>query len=199
MSATPTDSAGAQVDAGGACRLAFAAAFLALLVGAIVVSFWVAKRNFEIADFARTPKAKELLAAIEGDEARTMTARWFASESNRALFAMVGPIQLVCAAAAFLLGHAAAAGRARAPLMRGLLWIELVLALGLAPLVPWMIAHGRAIDFVSRAQGNPPEVQSFLAWHGVYFAGDLALLVGALLLVVLLSIAAGAPRHGVRP
>jgi hypothetical protein len=179
-------------------RLALASALLALLVGAVAVSFWVAKKNFEIANFHATPKAKELLAAIEGDEAREMTARWFASESNRALFALVGPIQLVCAAAAFLLGHAAAVGRARARLARGLLWLVLILAIGLAPLVPWMISHGRAIDFVSRAKGNPPEVATFLAWHGVYFAGDLALLIGALALVVLLALAAAEPRRGGR-
>jgi len=178
-------------------RLALAAAWLALLAGAVLVSFWVAKKNFEIADFAKTPKAKELLAPIEGDEARTMAARWFASESNRALFALVGPLQLVCAAAAFLCGHAAAAGRARARLIRGLLRLVLVVAIALAPVVPWMISQGRAIDFVSRANGDPPAVTTFKIVHALYFGGDLLLLLGALLLTVLLSQAAAAPRNGV--
>jgi hypothetical protein len=175
-------------------RLALAAACLALVVGAVAVSFWVAHQNFTIADFNQTPKAGELLAAIEGDEARTMAARWFASESNRALFSFVGVVQLAGAAAAFLLGRAAAVGRAHARLLGALLSLELVLAVALAPLVPWMVARGREIDFVSRAHGNPPEVRAFLAWHGVYFAGALLLLVDALLLVLLLAAAAGAPR-----
>lgn len=178
-------------------RLAFAAALLSLLVGSVLVSFWVATQNFVIADFKKTPKAKELLAPIEGDEARTMTARWFASESNRALFALVGPLQLICAAAAFLFGHAAAAGRPRARLVRGLLLFVLIAAIALAPFVPWMIHRGREIDFVSRADGTPTAVTTFLIVHGVYFAGDLLLLAGALLLAVLLPLAAAAPRHGV--
>jgi hypothetical protein len=186
----------ARVDP-AARRLAFAAAWLALLAGAVLVSFWVAKKNFEIADFAQTPRAKELLQPLEGDEARTMAARWFASESNRALFALVGPLQLVCAAAAFLCGHAAAVGRARAGLVRGLLRFVLVAAIALAPFVPWMIAHGREIDFVSRANGDPPAVTTFKIVHGVYFAGDLLLLAGALLLAALLPHAAAAPRNGV--
>lgn len=180
-------------------RLAFAAACMALLAGAVLVSFWVAKKNFEIADFKATPKAREILAPIEGDEARTMAARWFASESNRALFPFVGVIQLIGAAAAFLFGHAAAAGRPRARLVRGLLRFVLIAALALAPFVPWMVSHGRAIDFVSRANGNPPAVTTFHIVHGVYFAGDLLLLIGALLLSMLLPLAASAPRNGVAP
>lgn len=178
-------------------RLAFAAALLSLLVGAVLVSFWVAEKNFEIANFTKTPKAKEILAPIEGEEARTMAARWFASESNRAFFPFVGVIQLVGAAAAFLLGHAAAAGRPRARLVRGLLRFVLIAAIALAPVVPWMIWRGREIDFVSRANGDPPAVTMFKIVHGVYFGVDLLLLIGALLLSVLLPLAAASPRNGV--
>ena len=57
-------------------RLTLAAACLALAAGAILASFWVATKNFEIANFEKTPKAREVVAAIPGDEAQTMAARW---------------------------------------------------------------------------------------------------------------------------
>jgi hypothetical protein len=105
------------------------------------------------------------------------------------MFALLGPLQVVGCAAAFLLAHAAARERAHARLVRGLLALCFALSIALAPLVPMMIAKGRAIDFVSRAQGNPPEVSSFLLWHGLYMAGDALLLLGTIALVPLLGTA----------
>jgi hypothetical protein len=180
-------------------RLSLAAACLALVAGSIVVSFWVATRNFEIANFEKTPKARAVLASIEGDEARTMAARWFASESNRALFGLLNPLQVAGTAAAALLGLRALRGRAHEKLARRLLVVALALAIALAPLVPMMIAKGRAIDFVSRAGGTPPEVRDFMMWHGLYSAADVLLLASALVLIPLLSLAASSPRPGATP
>jgi hypothetical protein len=113
-------------------RLSLAAACLALVAGSIVVSFWVATKNFEIANFEKTPKAREVLASIEGDEARTMAARWFASESNRALFGLLNPLQVAGVAAAALLGLRALRGRAHEKLARRFCCPRLAVALS-----PW--------------------------------------------------------------
>lgn len=179
-----------------AFRLSLAAAILALTAGVILASFWVATRNFAIANFQETPRAKEVLESIEGDEARTMAARWFASESNRALFPAVAAIQVVGAAVATLLAARALAGRAHAQLARRLLLLSLALAVAMAPLVPWMIWKGRQLDFVSRAGGSPPALRQFMMWHGIYSAADVLLLACALALVPLLSHAACSPRTG---
>ena len=170
-------------------RLLLAAALLALVVGATLLSFWVATRNFAIADPRRSPRTGEVLemAAVEGEESRAMLARYFASESNRAMFGLLGPLQLAGCAGALLLARGAARGRARARVVRGLLTGCFALSIALAPLVPMMIAKGRAIDFVSRAGGNPPAVKSFLLWHGLYMAGDALLLAGAVALIPLLA------------
>ena len=180
-------------------RLSLAAACLALAAGVILASFWVATKNFAIADFQKTPKARQVVGAIPGDEAQTMAARWFASESNRALFPAVAVAQIVGAAAAALLGGGALAGRAHEKLARRLLLLAVALAVALAPLVPWMIARGRELDFVPRAGGSPPELRTFMMWHGIYSAADLLLLLVALALIPLLSRAASLPRSGVRP
>jgi len=180
-------------------RLTLAAACLALAAGAILASFWVATKNFEIAYFEKTPKTREVVAAIPVDEAQTMAARWFASESNRALFPAVAVAQIVGAAAAALLGCGALAGRAHEKLARRLLLLAVALAVALAPLVPWMIAHGRALDFVPRTGGSPPDLRRFMMWHGIYSAADLLLLLVALALIPLLSRAAASPRTGARP
>ena len=173
----------------GVPRLVLAAALLALVIGATLLSFWVATKNFEIADPAKSPKTAEVLetARVEGDESRKMVARYFASESNRAMFWLLGPLQLVGCAGACLLAFGAARGRRGARATRALLMACLVLSIALAPLVPMMISKGRAIDFVSRAGGNPPEVKSFLLWHGLYMAGDALLLLAALAAVALLA------------
>jgi hypothetical protein len=180
-------------------RLSLAAACLALVVGALLVSLWVPIKNFEIANFEKTPKAREVLASVEGDEARTMAARWFASESNRALFPAVAAVQIAGAMAAALLGLGALRERAHAKLARRLLFLVLALAIAMAPLVPLMTAKGRQIDFVSRAGGDPPAVREFKMWHSVYSAADVLLLASALALIPLLSRAASSPRTGARP
>jgi hypothetical protein len=174
-------------------RLLFAAALLALEVGATLLSFRVATANFAVADPEKTPRTRDVLggAGIEGEESRVMLARYFASESNRAMFAFLGPLQLVGCAGAFLLANGAARGRRRERLVRALLLGCFALSIALAPLVPMMISKGRAIDFVSRAGGLPPEVKSFLAWHGAYMAGDALLLLGMIALVPLLAGALG--------
>jgi hypothetical protein len=189
------DAPAAPVDP-AARRLALAAALLALLAGALLLSFWVATQNFRIADFARTPKARDVLSAIEGDEARTMAARWFASESNRAMFSVLGWFQVAATGLAALLAYGAAAGRPRARAIRPLLILSLALAVALAPLVPVLVAKGRAIDFVSRIPEKPPAVREFLAWHITYSVADTVLVVLALLLVILLGSAAATPRTG---
>lgn len=180
-------------------RLVYAAACCALLAGAIVVAFWVATQNFQIADFEKTPRARDVLSSIEGDEARTMAARWFASESNRALFRLLGALQVAAMGAATLLGYAAAAGRARGRAIRRALVLALALAVALAPLVPVLQSKGRAIDFVSRAHGDPPAVRDFKLWHVLYMAADTLLLASALVLIPLLTSAASSPRPGATP
>jgi hypothetical protein len=175
-------------------RLAFAAVLLAIVVGATSLSFWVATQNFRIADPKRTPQTATVLAAanIEGEESRTMLSRYFASESNRAMFAFLGPLQVAGCAGAFLLAFGAARAARRAKAIRALLAGGFALSLALAPLVPMMVSKGRAIDFVSRAGGNPPEVRDFLLWHGLYMAGDALLFGAALALLPLLAAACGA-------
>lgn len=170
--------------------ICFAAALLALVVGATLLSFWVATKNFENADPAKTPRTADVLnmARVEGDESRRMFARYFASESNRAMFTLLGPAQFVGCAGAFLLAFWKARDFRRARLVRTLLATSAILSLALALIVPAMIKRGRAIDFVSRAGGNPPEVQSFLLWHHVYTAGDLVMLLSAIALVPLLAL-----------
>jgi hypothetical protein len=177
-------------------RLLLAAALLAVVVGAMALSFWVATKNFENADLKRRPRSAEVLATIEGDEARVMVARYFASESNRAMFLFLAPLEVVGCAAALLLARRALAGRPRAKLTRALLFGCFVLSIGTAPLVPWMIRRGREIDFVSRAGGDPPDVREFKLWHVVYMSADTLLLLGAVTLVPLLAAAVGSNARG---
>ncbi len=174
-----------------ATRLAAAAAALAFLLGALALSFWVATKNFAISDPAKTPRTAEVLAMtqIEGDQSREMFSRYFASESNRALFAFMGPTQVVAALLAFALAFGAVKGQRRGKVVRALLALVAVVAIALAPLVPKMIESGRAIDFVPRVPVTP-ERADFMKWHGIYMAGNAALMVAALGLVVLLVAAA---------
>lgn len=180
-----------------ATRCSLAAAALAFLLGALALTFWVATKNFAIADPAKSPRTAEVLemAQIEGDLSREMFARYFASESNRALFAFMGPAQVVAALLAFALAFGAVKGRPRGKVVRALLGLVAVVAIGLAPLVPKMIESGRAIDFVPRVPVTP-ERADFMRWHGIYMAGNAALMIAALLLVGLLVAAA---RDGERP
>ena len=170
-------------------RLYCAGLLLALLLGATSLSFWVATKNFAIADPVKSPRTAEVLATanVEGSESQVMVARYFASESNRAMFQFLGPLQLIGAWGALLLGYAALHGQRWQRLGRGVLVAAALLSLALAPLVPMMVAKGRAIDFVSRAGGNPPEVRDFLLWHGIYMAGDTLLFVASLVLLALLA------------
>lgn len=172
-------------------RCSLAAAAQAFLLGALALAFWVATRNFAIADPVATPRTAEVLAMarIEGDLSREMFARYFASESNRALFAFMGPAQVVAALLAFALAFGAVQGRPRGKVVRALLGLVAVVAIGLAPLVPKMIESGRAIDFVPRVPVTP-ERTDFMRWHGIYMAGNAALMIAALLLVALLVAAA---------
>ncbi|MBL8843551.1 MAG: hypothetical protein JNL90_18670 [Planctomycetes bacterium] len=174
-------------------RCSLAAAALAFLLGALALTFWVATRNFAIADPVATPRTAEVLAMtqIEGDLSREMFSRYFASESNRALFAFMGPAQVVAALLAFALAFGAVKGRPRGTVVRALLGLVAVVAIGLAPLVPKMIESGRAIDFVPRVPVTP-ERADFMRWHGIYMAGNAALMIAALLLVALLLAAARA-------
>ena len=180
-----------------ASRLCFASALLAIVIGATLLSYWVATKNFAVADPDKTPRTAEVLAAsgIEGSESRRMLARYFASESNRAMFAFLGPLQVIGCAGALLLAWRAALGRRFGGAARTLLLACFVLSIALAPLVPTMISKGRAIDFVSRAGGDPPEVASFKLWHGLYMAGDGLLLLGAIAAVVLLGLTARAANR----
>ncbi len=181
-------------------RLHLASALLAFVVGAMALSFCVATSNFAVADPAKTTRTKDVLtmAKVEGDESRAMFARYFASESNRAMFAVLGPLQVAGCAGAFLLAFTSARGLARGKLARALLAGCFALSIALAPLVPMMIRKGRLIDFTSRASGDPPEVRSFLALHGAYMAGDLLLLLCAAALVPLLAAASANPDRGER-
>jgi hypothetical protein len=187
----------AQGTPGGGARLVLAAALLAIVIGATLLSYWVATKNFAVADPEKTPRTAEVLAAsgIEGSESRRMLARYFASESNRAMFAFLGPLQLIGCAGALLLARRATIGRRLGGAARALLLACFVLSIALAPIVPTMISKGRAIDFVSRAGGDPPEVVSFKLWHGLYMAGDGLLLLGTIAGVVLLALAARAPSR----
>lgn len=173
-------------------RFAGAAACLGLLLGALALSFWVATRNFAIADPAQSPETAKVLAMaqVEGDVAREMFSRYFASESNRALFAFMGPFQVVTALLAFVLAFAPARGVARGRTIRVLLAGVAVLALAMAPLVPLMIELGRAIDFVPRVPVTP-ERAAFMRWHGLYMVGDVALLLASVVLLPLLLRSAG--------
>lgn len=181
--------------AAGRRLLAAAALCLAALVGALLLSFWSATRNFAIADPAASPETAKVLemARVEGSQSREMFARYFASESNRALFAFLGPFQAALGLLAFALAFRAARHAPARRTTRALLAAVAVVAVALAPLVPTMIELGRAIDFVPREPATP-ERAAFLRWHGLYMAGDAVLLLAALVLLPLL--AAGATRSG---
>ncbi|MSR45747.1 MAG: hypothetical protein EXS13_01545 [Planctomycetes bacterium] len=176
-------------------RFAWAALCLALLLGALALSFWAATKNFAIADPVQSPETKKVLemARVEGDVSRVMFSRYFASESNRALFTFKGPFQAICALLAWLLAFRAAKGRRRGALARALLATVTVVAIALAAMVPQMIEKGRAIDFVPR---EPPTAEraAFMRWHGVYMVGDALLLLASLALLPLLMNLSETPR-----
>jgi len=168
-------------------RFAWAALCLALLLGALALSFWVATKNFAIADPAKSPATAKVLemARIEGDSSREMFSRYFASESNRALFTFLGPFQVATALLAFALAFGPAKQARRGKAARALLGLVAVAAIAMAPLVPMMIEKGRAIDFVPRV----PETEdraAFMRWHGLYMVGDGVLLLASLALLPLL-------------
>jgi hypothetical protein len=168
-------------------RIGGAALCLAALVGALVLSLWVATKNFAIADPVKSPETAKVLemAHVEGDQSREMFSRYFASESNRALFSFLGPFQAVTALLAFALAFAPAKEARRGGITRALLAVVAVAAIAMAPLVPLMIEKGRAIDFVPRVPETPDRA-AFMRWHGLYMAGDVVLLLGALALLPLL-------------
>ncbi|MBM4015802.1 MAG: hypothetical protein FJ293_12680 [Planctomycetes bacterium] len=171
----------------GSARCAAAAGCLAVLFGALLLSFWVATRNFAIADPAQTPATAQVLAMarVEGDQSQEMFSRYFASESNRALFAFLGPFQVALTLLAFLLAFGPTKGGPGSRLLRTLLAVAAVVALLMAPLVPTMIELGRSIDFVPR-EPVTPERAAFMRWHGLYMLGDIVLLLAALAGVPLL-------------
>jgi hypothetical protein len=179
---------GTTAPAGAGARFTWAAICLALLIGALLLSFWVATRNFAIADPARSPATARVLqmARIEGDLSQEMFSRYFASESNRALFAFMGPFQVVMALLAFLLAFHPARGGPHGRLLRALLMVAAATALLMAPLVPTMIELGRTIDFVPR-QPVTPDRAAFMRWHGLYMVGDVVLLVAAVAALPLLA------------
>lgn len=168
-------------------RIGGAALCLACLVGAVVLSLWVATKNFAIADPVKSPATAKVLemARIEGDQSREMFSRYFASESNRALFSFLGPFQVVAALLAFALAFGPAKGARRGGPTRALLAVVAVAAIAMAPLVPLMIEKGRAIDFVPR-EPETAERAAFMRWHGLYMVGDCVLLFGSLALLPLL-------------
>ncbi len=157
------------------------------MVGATLLSFWVATRNFAVADPLKSPRTGEVLqmARIEGDQSQVMFSRYFASESNRAMFGLLGPLQVVGCAGAFLLAFGVARGRPGGRVVRGLLATCFGAALAMAPLVPLMIEKGRAIDFVPRSTPSA-ERDAFYLWHSLYMVGDAVLLIAAIAAVPLL-------------
>lgn len=171
----------------GGARCAWAAICLALLLGALSLSFWVATRNFAIADPAKTPATAQVLqmARVEGDQSQEMFSRYFASESNRALFAFLGPFQVALTLLATLLAFGPAKVAPGGRLLRPLLALLAAVALLMAPLVPTMIELGRSIDFVPREPVTPERV-AFMRWHGLYMLGDVVLLLAALAALPLL-------------
>ncbi len=84
--------AAALTEADGKRWLASVA--LAFLLGGTVFSWFLAGKNFEIADPQQNPRLNEIFAPFESTEAREMAIRYVASESNRALFSFQGPLQL---------------------------------------------------------------------------------------------------------
>ena len=175
-------------------RIGGAVVCLSLLVGALVLSLWVATKNFAIADPVKSPATAKVLemAHIEGDQSREMFSRYFASESNRALFTFLGPFQVAMALLAFALAFGPAKGARRGGITRALLAVVAVAAIAMAPLVPLMIEKGRAIDFVPRVPETADRA-AFMRWHGLYMVGDVVLLLGALVLLPLLVGAATRP------
>jgi len=181
-------------------RIGGAALCLACLVGALALSFWVATKNFAISDPAKSPATAKVLemARIEGDQSREMFSRYFASESNRALFSFLGPFQVVAALLAFALAFGPAKGARHGKATRALLSVVAVAAIAMAPLVPLMIEKGRAIDFVPRVPETADRA-AFMRWHGLYMAGDVVLLLGSLALLPLLVSAATRPVNAPPP
>jgi hypothetical protein len=180
-------------------RPVIAATLLALVIGATLLSFWVATQNFRIADPTKTPRTAEVLnmAKIEGSESRVMFSRYFASESNRAMFWFVGAAQVAgCLGAWLAVSGAARRGWRHGRKISVATAAAALLSVVLAPMVPWMVAAGRKIDFVSRAGGDPPEVHSFKVGHGLYMAGDALMLLAAVAaLILLLASAAARPEE----
>ncbi len=169
-------------------RLRLGLLCLGVVIGVTAMSWSVATANFRLVKLDRHPRLNEIFAAIEGDEARAMAVRYLASESNRAMFSFYGPVQLVAA----LLGVLLLKGQGRPRPVRRLLsrvrallpWVLVLGALVTMALVPPIVEQGRAIDFLSRASGDPPEVQRFKVVHVAYILVDMLKLGSALMLAV---------------
>ena len=169
-------------------RLGLATVFLSIALGATLLSWGVATGNFQVVDPSHDARLNEIFAPLEGDETRRLAVRYVASESNRSMFELLGPGQLGCVLVAFALAFAPArelAGRRRS-------WSLVLLGLALAAallsglLVSPIVELGREIDFVSRHNGDPPEVQQFARLHVAYVLADLVKVIASILLVPLL-------------
>lgn len=172
---------------GNSGQLAGGAALLGFVLGLTLLSWLVAAGNFQVVDPEHDPTLEQIFGAIEGDEARTMALRYVAGESNRAMFRLLAPLQLVgCLLGTWCLGRALRGQKGRAAqIIRFSLPLLLLCAVVVALLVPTIIEQGRSLDFVSRQGGDPPLVVEFKRLHILYMSADLVKVLVATVLIVL--------------
>lgn len=154
-------------------RPAIGRTLLFLLGGWLFLSLsmsFVASANFAILKPANLRSAETVYASIPAGEPRNLALRYAASEINRSLFRNYNRVQLGLALLCLVLNTLSGdGGRWR----RFLLLLAFALcAVFVWSITPWMIDHGRQIDFMSR-DPEPEAVTKFKRLHSLSVGMEL--------------------------